>query len=156
MFAQIAYQSRDEEGTQSPIETLDRGWGSCRDFAILLAEAARRLGMGARIVSGYLSDPEGNLVGSACSGSTHAWVEIFIPGAGWIAFDPTNRSVGSQNLIAVAVGRDMHQISPITGSISGGPHVLFDLSVEVLVRRATQEDSTAFAVRNACLDLSSK
>ena len=65
VFTQISYQSRDDEGTQSPIETLDRGWGSCRDFAVLLAEAARRLGLGARIVSGYLSDPEIGLVGSA-------------------------------------------------------------------------------------------
>jgi len=113
VFMQISYQSRDAEGTQSPIETLDRGWGSCRDFAVLLAESARRLGLGARIVSGYLSDPETSLIGSAGAGSTHAWVEIFIPGAGWIAFDPTNRSVGSQNLIPVAVGRGIHQISPI-------------------------------------------
>ena len=50
----IQYQSRDDEGTQSPTETLDRGWGSCRDFAVLFVEAARSLGFGARIVSGYL------------------------------------------------------------------------------------------------------
>ena len=100
VFTQISYQSRDDEGTQSPIETLNRGWGSCRDFAVLLAEAARKLALGARIVSGYLSDPEDSLIGSTGAGSTHAWVEIYLPGAGWIAFDPTNRSVGSQNLDA--------------------------------------------------------
>lgn len=153
VFTQISYQSRDAEGTQSPIGTLDRGWGSCRDFAVLLAESARRLGLGARIVSGYLSDPETSLVGSAGAGSTHAWVEIFVPGAGWIAFDPTNRSVGSQNLIPVAVGRGIHQVSPITGSISGGPRVFCDLSVGVSVRRADLDDSKALAVRSACRDL---
>lgn len=116
VFTQIYYQSRETEGTQSPIETLDRGWGSCRDFAVLLAEAVRTLGFGARIVSGYLSDPDESLLGSAGFGSTHAWVEIYVPGAGWIAFDPTNRSVGSKNLIPVAAGRDIHQVSPVSGS----------------------------------------
>ena len=141
--AQILYQSRDDEGTQSPIETLDRQWGSCRDFAVLLAEAARRLGFGARIVSGYLSDPEMSLVGSAGSGSTHAWVEIFVPGAGWIAFDPTNRSVGSQNLTPVAVGRGIHQIVPVSGSFSGGQGALSDLAVSVEVRLAPQDGAAA-------------
>jgi transglutaminase-like putative cysteine protease len=124
VFTQISYQSRDDEGTQSPIETLDRGWGSCRDFAVLLAEAARRLGLGARIVSGYLSDPEIGLVGSAGSGTTHAWVEIYLPGAGWIAFDPTNRSVGSQNLIPVALMAETYtkaQDGREDGSVAADP-----------------------------------
>ncbi|MGM0741976.1 MAG: transglutaminase family protein [Pseudomonadota bacterium] len=147
VFTQISYQSRDDEGTQSPIETLDRRWGSCRDFAVLLAEAARRLGLGARIVSGYLTDPEMGLVGSADSGSTHAWAEVFIPGAGWIAFDPTNRSVGSQNLIPVAVGRDIHQIVPVSGSFSGARGAPCDLSVGVAVRIAAQDHAAAMEDR---------
>ena len=134
VFTQISYQSRDDEGTQSPIETLNRGWGSCRDFAVLLAEAARKLALGARIVSGYLSDPEDSLIGSTGAGFTHAWVEIYLPGAGWIAFDPTNRSVGSQNLIPVAVGRDIRQVAPVSGCFSGGLDALSDLAVEVSVR----------------------
>jgi transglutaminase-like putative cysteine protease len=133
VHTQISYQSRETEGTQSPLETLDRGWGSCRDFAVVLAEAARTLGLGARIVSGYLSDPQESLVGSSGAGSTHAWVEIYVPGAGWIAFDPTNRSVGSQNLIPVAVGRDIHQVVPVSGSFSGGGDALSDLAVDVSV-----------------------
>ena len=139
VFTQISYQSRDDEGTQSPIEILDRRWGSCRDFAVLLAEAARKLALGARIVSGYLSDQEDSLIGSAGTGSTHAWVEIYLPGAGWIAFDPTNRSVGSQNLVPVAVGRDIHQVVPVSGSFSGGLGALSDLSVEVSVRTRNHE-----------------
>lgn len=95
----IQYQSRDDEGTQSPTETLDRGWGSCRDFAVLFVEAARSLGLGARIVSGYLYNPNQLSLGSTDAGSTHAWAEVYIPGAGWISFDPTNRSVGGLNLI---------------------------------------------------------
>ena len=90
----IAYQSREDEGTQSPIQTLDRGWGSCRDFAVLFVEAARSLGFGARIVSGYLYHPHPAMVQLGDAGSTHAWAEVYVPGAGWITFDPTNRSVG--------------------------------------------------------------
>lgn len=129
--AQIVYQSRETEGTQGPLETLDRGWGSCRDFAVLFAEAARTLGFGARLVSGYLFDPTSDRVGSSGAGSTHAWVEVFVPGAGWIPFDPTNRSVGSTNLIPVAVARNISQVAPLTGSFQGR-NVDF-LSMEVAV-----------------------
>src|SRR5882757_8215441 len=127
------YQSRDDEGTQSPTETLDRGWGSCRDFAVLFAEAARSLGFGARIVSGYLYNPDQQSVGSNDTGSTHAWAEIFVPGAGWITFDPTNRSVGGFNLIPVAVVRDIRQAIPVSGSFIGATGAFAGMSVEVLV-----------------------
>ena len=107
------YQSREQEGTQGPLDTLDRGWGSCRDFAMLFAEAVRTLGFGARIVSGYLYNPNQDRTGSAGAGSTHAWAEVYVPGAGWITFDPTNRSVGGFNLIPVAVARDIRQAMPV-------------------------------------------
>ncbi|WP_092363184.1 transglutaminase family protein [Cribrihabitans marinus] len=147
VFTQNSYQMRESEGAQTPIETLNRGWGSCRDFAVLLAEAARKLALGARIVSGYLFDQEDSLIGSAGTGSTHAWVEIYLPGAGWIAFDPTNRSVGSQNLIPVAVGRDIHQVVPVSGSFSGGQGALCDLVVEVAVRLAIQDHAAIMEER---------
>jgi transglutaminase-like putative cysteine protease len=131
--AGISYQSRETEGTQGPLETLDRGWGSCRDFAVLFAEAIRTLGFGARLVSGYLFDPEGDKTGSAATGSTHAWVETFVPGAGWIAFDPTNRAMGSANLIPVAVARRIAQVSPVSGSFHGTPSDLLALDVQVKV-----------------------
>lgn len=131
--SQIAYQDRESEGTQGPLETLDRGWGSCRDFAVLFAEAVRTLGFGARIVSGYLFDPMRTLTGSAGAGSTHAWVEVFAPGAGWIAFDPTNRTMGSGNLIPVAVARHITQVAPVTGSFDGAPDDLVEMTVQVRV-----------------------
>jgi transglutaminase-like putative cysteine protease len=134
--AQIFYESRETEGTQAPLETLERGRGSCRDLALLLVEAARVLGLGARIVSGYLHDPNADLTGSAGDGSTHAWAEVYLPGAGWVAFDPTNRSVGSRNLIPVAVARDVHQVVPVTGSFAGPPDALIDFRVRVEVGRA--------------------
>ncbi|WP_091686518.1 transglutaminase family protein [Methylocapsa palsarum] len=130
----ICYQSREDEGTQPPLETLDRGWGSCRDFAVLFIEAARSLGFGARIVSGYLYNPDATILGSNASGSTHAWTEVYVPGAGWITFDPTNRNVGSSNLIPVAVARDIRQAMPVTGSFVGEADAFQGMSVEVLVK----------------------
>jgi transglutaminase-like putative cysteine protease len=131
--ASTRYQSREDEGTQSPIETLNRGWGSCRDFAVLFAEALRTLGFGVRIVSGYLYNPDQSSVGSSGMGSTHAWAEVYVPGAGWITFDPTNRSVGSFNLIPVAVARDIRQAMPVVGSFVGMTDAFAGMSVEVVV-----------------------
>jgi len=131
--SQISYQSREVEGTQGPLETLDRGWGSCRDIAVLYAEAVRTLGFGARIVSGYMFDAGRDLIGSAGAGSTHAWVEVFVPGAGWISFDPTNRSMGSANLIPVAAARHITQVAPLTGSFLGRAGDLLGMSVQVTV-----------------------
>jgi transglutaminase-like putative cysteine protease len=131
--AQINYQSREDEGTQTPIQTLNRGWGSCRDFAVLFVEAARSLGFGARIVSGYLYNPDRDFVGSRCAGSTHAWAEVYVPGAGWITFDPTNRSVGGVNLIPVAVARDIRQTMPVAGSFVGMTDAFQGMTVEVAI-----------------------
>lgn len=130
----ISYQSRDAEGTQSPVQTLDRGWGSCRDFAVLFVETARSLGFGARIVSGYLYNPAGTFIGSQGAGSTHAWAEVFVPGAGWIPFDPTNSSMGGFNLIPVAVVRDIRQAVPVQGSFVGDNYAFRDMTVDVHVR----------------------
>ena len=129
----VSYQSREEEGTQAPLVTLDRGWGSCRDFAVLLVETVRSLGFGARIVSGYLFNPDSSLTGSTDQGSTHAWAEVFVPGAGWITFDPTNRSMGGANVIPVAVSRDIAQAVPVSGSFAGaaGAFASMDVTVEV-------------------------
>lgn len=129
----ILYQDREEEGTQTPVETLARGWGSCRDFAALFAEAARSLGFGARIVSGYLKDADPSGVRSVGAGATHAWAEVYVPGAGWITFDPTNRSVGGANLIPVAVVRDIKQAVPVAGSFVGPSDALIGMTVEVSV-----------------------
>ena len=117
MPAWISYQSREDEGTQTPIETLDRGFGSCRDFAVLFVEAARTLGFGARLVSGYLFNPDQMLHGLTDAGSTHAWAEVFVPGAGWISFDPTNRSVGgpisSRSLLRATFGKQRQSPEPM-------------------------------------------
>jgi transglutaminase-like putative cysteine protease len=113
--ATISYQVREDEGTQSPTRTLNLGFGSCRDFAVLFVEAARALGFGARIVSGYVF----TRTHQWRAGTTHAWAEVFIPGAGWISFDPTNRQTGSYDLIPVAVARALSQAMPVSGTFIG-------------------------------------
>jgi transglutaminase-like putative cysteine protease len=134
--AGFAYETRGMEGTQSPQETLERRAGSCRDFAVLLIEAVRCLGFGARFVTGYLYDPsldgaEGDAVEGA--GSTHAWAEIYLPGAGWVEYDPTNGLIAGENLIRVAVTRDASQAVPIEGSYTGDPESYLGMDVEVIV-----------------------
>jgi transglutaminase-like putative cysteine protease len=134
LLAWVSYQVRDDEGTQAPVQSLERGWGSCRDMALLFIEAVRTLGFGARIVSGYLHNPAEATAGSAGAGTTHAWAEVYVPGAGWITFDPTNRSVGGVNLIPVAVGRNIQQVVPVAGSFVGAGDAYNGMSVEVSVR----------------------
>ncbi len=127
----ISYQSREDEGTQTPLQTLERRWGSCRDFAVLFVEAIRSLGFGARVVSGYLYNPDQEMEGSRDTGSTHAWAEVYVPGAGWITFDPTNRHVGGFNLIPVAVARDIRLAVPVAGSFAGTNDAFLGMEVEV-------------------------
>ena len=129
--ASIRYQIREDEGTQSPVETLRLSSGSCRDFAVLFLEAARTLGFGGRLVSGYLYNPDQNRIGAGDAETTHAWAEIFVPGAGWITFDPTNRSVGGFNLIPVAVARNIRQAMPVVGSFTGATDAFAGMTVEV-------------------------
>jgi transglutaminase-like putative cysteine protease len=134
--AQIAYETREDEGTQSPEDTLRRRSGACRDFAVLFVDAVRSLGFGARIVSGYLFDPDLDRRGSSGTGSTHAWAEVYVPGAGWITFDPTNRSVGGFNLIPVAMARHISQTIPVSGSFAGDVSAFLGLEVTVTVAAA--------------------
>ena len=112
----IVYAERHEPGTQSPAETLQKKAGACRDFAMTFIEAARYLGFGARFVSGYLYDPALDK-GSAtqATAATHAWAEVYLPGAGWIEYDPTDVLIGGETLIRVAVTRD-----PVAGDSDFG------------------------------------
>ena len=132
MSGWIRYQSRDDEGTQSPIETLDRGWGSCRDFAVLFVEAARSLGF-----SDWSQATFSTRIRCLRDRPTPAqrtpWGEVFVSGAGWISFDPTNRSVGGMNLIPIAVAREIRQLAPVSGTYLGNSDALEGMSVEVLV-----------------------
>jgi transglutaminase-like putative cysteine protease len=129
-----AYEARESEGAQTPLQTLRLKRASCRDLAVLFVEAVRGLGFAARIVSGYLHDPQRDLMGSADAGSTHAWAEVFVPGAGWIIYDPTNKRTGGFNLIPVAVAQTIARAMPVTGAFTGPADALIDMSVAVSVR----------------------
>ncbi|OYY12380.1 MAG: hypothetical protein B7Y70_05595 [Rhizobiales bacterium 35-68-8] len=136
----FTYNARVEEGTQSPARTLELGSGTCRDFALLFIEAVRELGFAARFVTGYLytSHLDLNLTSQEDevkgAGATHAWAEVYLPGAGWIDFDPTNGLIGTDHLVRVAVVRDPRQASPIVGSFfSENPSAFLGMEVEVFV-----------------------
>ncbi|MCX8999604.1 transglutaminase family protein [Rhizobiaceae bacterium BDR2-2] len=137
----FSYSRRSEHGTQTPLETLRLRNGSCRDFALLMMEAARSLGLAARFVTGYIYVPDRDGSVTLGGGSTHAWCQIFLPGAGWVEFDPTNGIVGNRDLIRVGVARDPRQAIPLSGSYDGGP-LDFD-SMQVQVNVVTEPDDNA-------------
>lgn len=129
---QFRYQMREEAGVQSPAYTLQYQSGSCRDYATLLIEACRCLGLASRFVSGYLHAP----ATEAGNASTHAWVEVYLPGTGWKGFDPTTGMVTGNKHIAVAVARNPEAVPPVSGSfISLGynmPSMIVDVKVSLL------------------------
>ena len=132
------YIRRAEKGVQSPDETLQSRCGSCRDFAVLLIEATRSLGLAARFVSGYIFVPDMDYGVSNGAGSTHAWMQAYLPGAGWIDFDPTNSIIGNRNLIRVAVAWDQRQVLPLWGTYTGAASSFLGMDVAVSVRQDTQ------------------
>jgi transglutaminase-like putative cysteine protease len=134
---EFEYLRRSEKGVQSPGETLKRKSGSCRDFAVLMMEAVRSLGIAARFVSGYIFAPEGHHAPVAGGGSTHAWMQAYLPGAGWVDFDPTNSIVGNRNLIRVAVAWDQRNALPLWGTFIGPAAAFRGMDVTVNVVEET-------------------
>jgi transglutaminase-like putative cysteine protease len=126
----FGYQRREAKGIQTPRETLHLSQGSCRDFAMLMIEAARSLGFAARFASGYLATPIDNPAG----GSTHAWAQVYLPSAGWIDFDPTSGTAGAASLVTVAVVQDPLHALPLHGTYFGGAseHLGMDVHVHVI------------------------
>jgi transglutaminase-like putative cysteine protease len=143
----FVYQERHEPGVQIPTETLALKSGSCRDYALFMMEAVRSVGLAARFVSGYLYDPavdglQGNVMGA---GATHAWVQVYLPGAGWIEFDPTNGGAGGSNLVPIAVVREPGQAIPVSGTFSGNTMAYSGMRVEVTVQGL--DDTQTNAIR---------
>lgn len=153
------YAARDAMGTQRPALTLQLRTGTCRDFALLMIEAARSLGMAARFVSGYIYDPSldqptqtqtghgvesRDIGGTLGSGATHAWLHVFLPGAGWVPFDPTNTLYGGTDLIRAAYTRTPEQAAPVSGSWTGSASDFLGMTVEVKVSRLGSPALTPF------------
>ncbi len=127
IYANQNYSVREAPGVQSASETLSNGTGSCRDFAWLFMQAARCLGLAARFVSGYLQV----LPTPIDNGATHAWAEVYLPGAGWKGFDPTLGKMAGSDHIAVAVARSPEAVPPVSGSFSGVASSTMDVGVWV-------------------------
>jgi transglutaminase-like putative cysteine protease len=150
------YRRREAKGIQPPAETLRLGHGSCRDFAILMIEAARSLGFAARFASGYLAvpfDDPAKAAGGSDRGSTHAWAQIYLPSIGWIDFDPTSGSVSNNGLVSVAVARDPYHAIPLHGTFIGFPSDHLDMEVQVSVTSGPPESIWATPQRSPWLGL---
>jgi transglutaminase-like putative cysteine protease len=124
--------ARHEKGTQGPVRTLALGSGSCRDLAMLMIAALRSLGIAARFVSGYLNladDDDDQVTG----GNTHAWVQVHVPGPGWVDVDPSSGVIGNQNLVRVAVVSAPREAIPLQGTWIGfaSDHVAMKVAVKV-------------------------
>lgn len=128
IFEAFQYVRREEAGVQLPCQTLALGTGSCRDFAVFMMEAARHWGFAARFVTGYIQMGEGQ------HGATHAWTEVYLPGAGWRGFDPTNNKRAGSEHVSVAVAREHYKASPLSGSWNGASNAFerMDVSVQVV------------------------
>ncbi|MDB5420076.1 MAG: transglutaminase domain protein [Brevundimonas sp.] len=136
---EFRYTTRLHGAPQTPLQTLQLGAGSCRDFAVLMIEAARSLGLAARFVSGYIYSPKsGGDARRVGGGHTHAWARVYLPSCGWVEFDPTNGIVGNTDLIRVAVARDPRQATPLYGSWSGPSSYYRGMEVEVSVELELQ------------------
>ncbi len=142
----FTYRARHTPGIQDPQTTMRLETGTCRDFALLMMEAVRSLGMAARFVSGYLHVPARIPPGEAerqGGGNTHAWLQVYLPGAGWVDFDPTNGIVGSRGLIRVAVVRDPAMAIPLSGSWTGASADCLGMDVSVRVTEVISTLKTA-------------
>lgn len=130
IFRTFRYRRRMEKGVQTPAETLENKSGSCRDFATLLMEACRFLGLAARFVSGYMYSPE--ITGRM---SMHGWAEIYLPGAGWLGFDPSWGILADANYVPSAVSRDSEHAPPISGTYFGTSRAFLGSQVDLYVKR---------------------
>ncbi len=122
------YRRREAKGVQQAVETLRLGHGSCRDFAMLMIDAARALGLAARFASGYL------VLSWDEHGSTHAWAQVYLPGPGWVDFDPTSGNIGREKLVVVAVAHDPEHTLPLHGTFIGVPSDSLGMDVKVFTR----------------------
>jgi transglutaminase-like putative cysteine protease len=127
IYETFQYLHREEPGVQLPCQTLALGTGSCRDYAVFMMEAARHWGFASRFVTGYIQMGEGQ------HGATHAWTEIYIPGAGWRGFDPTNNKLVGSEHVSVAVAREQDKASPLSGFWEGPQDAWDRMEVSVQV-----------------------
>ena len=139
----IKHESRHEEGIQDPAQTLNLASGSCRDVAVLMIAALRSRGIAARFVSGYvhLSDDDEDDEDDIAGGTTHAWVQVYVPGPGWVDFDPAAGVTENHTLIRVATVQDPCEAIPLQGTWYGSPSDHLAMNVAVRVRAQEISDN---------------
>jgi len=148
----IRHVPRHAEGTQTPLATLAHGTGTCRDRAVLMIALLRSRGIAARFVSGYLhlgEDGEDGDKDDLSGGNTHAWVQVFVPGPGWVDFDPSDGSIGNRNLVRVAVVHHPRQAVPLSGTWYGEASDHLAMNVAVKVKASSLNHEPAAAHRTA-------
>ena len=135
---EFTYNLRLQGAPQTPGQTLESRTGSCRDYAMLMVEAARSLGLAAQFVSGYVYSAS-RKSGRTGGGHTHAWARVYLPQAGWFDFDPTNGLIGSMDLIRVAAVAEPRQAIPLHGTWAGMKGAYEGMDVEVAIQTLETE-----------------
>lgn len=135
IHANLAYERRDEGDPFPPDETLARGAGSCRDFAVLFAEVLRLNGVAARLASGFVWEGDVAEKDRKAESALHAWIEAYLPGAGWIGLDPTNGSFCNHHFLTTAVGLRHADIAPVHGTYFGKKKIESQLTTALEINK---------------------
>jgi hypothetical protein len=143
IYRTLRYQRREQKGVLSPAETLENNGGSCRDFATLFMEICRFMGLAARFVSGYMysADIKGRM-------SMHGWAEVYLPGAGWVGFDPSWGLLANSNYFPVAVSRHSEHVPPISGTYFGTPRAFLKTQVDLYLTQIGNDLPTGHSLMN--------
>lgn len=132
----IAYERREEGEAFAPDETLRRGIGACRDTAVLLAAALRQRGLAARLASGFLWESVTDPASRKAESALHAWTEVYLPGAGWLALDPSNGVLADHHYLTAAVGLIPADIAPVEGTYYGDRPIRGRLTTNLNIERS--------------------
>ena len=145
LHREIAYETRIEGEARLPARVLELRSGACRDTTLLCATILRKQGLAARVVSGFLCEFHVDVKDRRAESGLHAWVEVYLPGAGWVGLDPTNGTFCDHRFIAAAVGAKMLDIAPVTGSYFGKERVPRSFDSHLDLSLATEKDLSKIA-----------
>jgi uncharacterized protein (DUF2126 family)/transglutaminase-like putative cysteine protease len=144
---EIAYEVREDGDARLPAKTLELRSGACRDTALLCATIMRKHGLAVRLVSGFLCDFQIDVADRRPDSALHAWIEVFLPGAGWVGIDPTNGTFCDHRFIATAVGVSLTDVAPIEGSYFGQEKVPGTFESRLQLSLFTEQDPREISAR---------